>query len=186
MNKYQKWYNCLIEKAQARNWSKKSAEQYVESHHIVPKSLGGTDDESNLVFLTAREHLVAHLMLCKFGDLNQKTKMLYAIERFVHCNKQKINSHLYSKLKSQISDNRKRDMKNNKHLVGHKHSEETKLKMSLKRAGVSKSDNMKMLVSERMKITLNNKPAITCPHCSVISINYSNMTRWHFNNCRNK
>lgn len=186
MNKYQKWYNSLIEKAQFRNWSKKTAEEYVECHHIIPKSLGGTNDKSNLVFLTAREHCISHLFLCRFGDFNRRSKMLYAIERFVHSNKQKINSHLYSKLKFQINENRKQQMLNNKHLLGHKHSEETKLKMSLSRLGVGKTDNMKKMVSDKMKITLNNKPSITCIHCGVSSINHSNMTRWHFDNCRNK
>jgi hypothetical protein len=32
-------------------------------HHIVPKSLGGTDDLENLVFLTHKEHMLAHTLL---------------------------------------------------------------------------------------------------------------------------
>lgn len=38
---------------------------YSEVHHIVPKSLGGSDDADNLVRLTARQHYVAHWMLWK-------------------------------------------------------------------------------------------------------------------------
>ena len=37
----------------------------VEKHHIVPKSLGGSDNKSNLVSLTPREHYVAHRLLAK-------------------------------------------------------------------------------------------------------------------------
>ena len=37
----------------------------VEKHHIVPKSLGGSDHKSNLVSLTPREHYVAHRLLAK-------------------------------------------------------------------------------------------------------------------------
>lgn len=41
--------------------------EYFETHHIVPKSLGGTDDKNNLVNLTAREHYIAHLLLVKIA-----------------------------------------------------------------------------------------------------------------------
>jgi hypothetical protein len=36
---------------------------YSERHHILPRALGGKDDASNLVRLTAREHFVAHALL---------------------------------------------------------------------------------------------------------------------------
>ena len=38
---------------------------YCETHHIIPKSEGGSNDKSNLVNLTAREHYIAHLLLWK-------------------------------------------------------------------------------------------------------------------------
>jgi len=34
----------------------------LERHHILPKSLGGTNDKSNLVYLIPREHFIAHLL----------------------------------------------------------------------------------------------------------------------------
>ena len=43
-----------------------SKKHYV--HHIVPRAEGGSDDESNLVMLTAREHYIAHLLLAKIYD----------------------------------------------------------------------------------------------------------------------
>lgn len=186
MNKYEQWYKQLVSKAKDRNWTKTSAPCYVENHHIIPKSLGGTDDDFNLVFLTAREHVIAHLMLCKFGNSNQKTKMNYAMARFMYSTKSKINSRIYESIKSQISEIRKENMIGNKHLLNHKHSEETKRKMSIKRIGVPKSDQMKYLLSEKMKITLNSKPVMLCPYCNVSSINQSNMTRWHFDKCKEK
>jgi len=57
---YLKHYNLLIDKAKNRNIATKK-----ESHHIVPKCIGGTDDPSNLVDLTLREHYVAHILLAK-------------------------------------------------------------------------------------------------------------------------
>ena len=61
---YQRIYNQLIAHASTRSILK----EYTEKHHITPKALGGSDDESNMVILTAREHFVAHLLLAKiFG-----------------------------------------------------------------------------------------------------------------------
>lgn len=38
---------------------------YFETHHILPKALGGNNDPKNLIRLTAREHYLAHLLLAK-------------------------------------------------------------------------------------------------------------------------
>jgi hypothetical protein len=34
-------------------------------HHIIPRHMGGTDDENNLIKLTVEEHVAAHLSLYK-------------------------------------------------------------------------------------------------------------------------
>jgi hypothetical protein len=34
-----------------------------EQHHILPKSMGGSNDRSNLIDLTPRQHYLAHWML---------------------------------------------------------------------------------------------------------------------------
>lgn len=39
---------------------------YLETHHILPRSLGGKDTKENLVNLTAREHFLAHLLYEKY------------------------------------------------------------------------------------------------------------------------
>lgn len=46
--------------------------QYFESHHIVPRSLGGGDERKNLICLTAGDHYFAHLLLAK---MYQKTEV---------------------------------------------------------------------------------------------------------------
>ena len=38
---------------------------YCEKHHILPRSFGGSDDASNLILLTPRQHYLAHWMLWK-------------------------------------------------------------------------------------------------------------------------
>ena len=57
---YKSHYDRLIERASSRVLA-----GYVEVHHIVPRCMGGTEDLTNLVQLTAREHFVAHQLLYK-------------------------------------------------------------------------------------------------------------------------
>lgn len=45
------------------NGSPVKLDTYCEKHHIIPRSLGGSDDAENLVYLTAGEHLYAHYWL---------------------------------------------------------------------------------------------------------------------------
>lgn len=52
-------YERLVAFAQARG----RPLGYAERHHIVPKSAGGTNTVENLVWLTAREHFLAHWLL---------------------------------------------------------------------------------------------------------------------------
>ena len=75
-NKYSKWYFSLINVRKL----KVNESSYVEKHHIIPKSLGGTDDKENLVYLTAREHYIAHLLLVKMTEGNDKAKMSFALK----------------------------------------------------------------------------------------------------------
>lgn len=72
-------YNCIISKAKNRT----ELSEYYEKHHILPKSLGGSNDETNLVKLTAREHFICHWLLVKMyekGSVERK-KMLFAFWR---------------------------------------------------------------------------------------------------------
>ena len=64
---YTNIYDSLIKKAQNRELS-----GYKEVHHIIPKCMGGSDEKSNLVALTAREHFVAHKLLTKMYPDNPK------------------------------------------------------------------------------------------------------------------
>ena len=66
---YEKQYISLIEK---HGYITKPKNIYVERHHRKPKCLGGSDDESNLVYLEARVHYIAHLLLCASYDWKNK------------------------------------------------------------------------------------------------------------------
>jgi len=71
-NKYAKWYYQLIEFARQRDLS---FDIYKERHHIIPRSLGGNNRKENIVNLLPREHFVAHLLLSKMFDGQEKFKM---------------------------------------------------------------------------------------------------------------
>lgn len=73
-NKYTKWYFNIIAKASLQV----NDNIYREKHHIVPKSIGGSNDESNLVKLTPKEHYVCHLLLTKMIEGPYRHKMWYA------------------------------------------------------------------------------------------------------------
>ena len=74
-NKYTKHYMLLIENARNRTLPK---DVYKESHHIIPSSLGGTDDDNNKVSLTGREHALCHWALLKMTEGENYVKMSYA------------------------------------------------------------------------------------------------------------
>lgn len=59
---YAKIYDDLIEH---RKMLPKIAGEYYEKHHIIPRCKGGTNKKDNLIFLTAEDHFVAHLLLAK-------------------------------------------------------------------------------------------------------------------------
>jgi hypothetical protein len=80
-NKYTKWYNSLINKAKDR-----TINGYTEKHHIIPSSLGGTNDVENLIKLTPREHFICHLLLTKMTAGNARYKMNFDLHMLSNAN----------------------------------------------------------------------------------------------------
>jgi hypothetical protein len=74
---YEKIYYQIINKSKDLDRSKGFG-QYYEDHHIIPKSLGGSDENSNMVLLTAREHFICHWLLYKMYTGADKNKMAHA------------------------------------------------------------------------------------------------------------
>lgn len=87
---YQRIYASIVLRAQSEcveRSNKRKAGFYYEVHHIIPKSLGGTNDKSNLAILTAKEHFICHWLLVKIYPASHigHKKMLYALWR-MRCN----------------------------------------------------------------------------------------------------
>jgi len=125
---YVKHYNLLMERARNRK-----AICYVERHHIIPRCMGGSDDPSNLVELTAEEHYVAHQLLVKMYPNNHL--ILYAARMMTIDNKvtgvSRTKNKLYGWLKRRVSVARRSHVPWNKGKKMPPRSEETRSKLSL-------------------------------------------------------
>jgi hypothetical protein len=115
-------YNKFIESCKGQD-----IVQPYEVHHIVPRSMGGTNEPSNLIKLTLRQHYIAHWMLWKaYGG-----KMAHAFHFMSLCGKyKKLNSRSYEKLRMQaleIFGGEKNPW------YGKKHLKKSKEKQSIKR-----------------------------------------------------
>ena len=66
--RYNLHYETLIDRARNRT---PKPDEYYETHHIIPRCVGGTDESNNLVQLTPEEHYTAHLLLIRiYPDSN--------------------------------------------------------------------------------------------------------------------
>ena len=80
-NKYTALYYKIIASAQERNHIKIINDGY-QTHHIIPRCFGGTNDITNLVVLTYKEHRVCHHLLINMTSNDAKYKMMYAYKLF--------------------------------------------------------------------------------------------------------
>ena len=183
-NKYSVWYFNIINKAKLRNWTRKTATEYVEKHHIIPRSIGGIDSYDNLVFLTAKEHYICHLLLTKITAGNNRNKMIYAIMCMSHRKTEDMyryigNSNLYKNLKLQHINLLKQKPGIN---LGKQFSKITKQKMSIAKQGTFFSIDHKtnMSISHKKRYALLGK-GYSCIKCNK-SFPGSNPTK-HFNVC---
>ena len=111
-NKYSKLYYKITSNAKQR-----ITEGYTELHHIIPQSMGGSNDKENLVDLTAREHFICHWLLIKMTEGKDRSKMLYALNGMKAENKYqqryhtKITARVYEKYRIEHAHNHSETMK---------------------------------------------------------------------------
>jgi hypothetical protein len=203
LNKYTTWYNNIITQAQRRV----NQTGYTEKHHIIPKSLGGSNDSSNLVRLTAKEHFVCHRLLVKMTTGNDKRKMANAAWCMAHLknpyqnNRYKVTSNIYASLKPYIKRSPETIEKVRAKLKGRKCSPRTP-EHSAKLGRYIRTEEHRHLISENRKAQIGlhkrsaetkfkmsawqkgvPKPTKTCEHCNK-TISDLNYKRWHGINCK--
>ena len=124
---YQKHYNHLIDRARTR-----LLETYTEKHHIIPKCMNGSNDVENIVALTPEEHYVAHQLLVKIYP--NEPKLVYAAHMMTvgSLNHSRSNK-LYGWLRKKFSEAQKENPSSG--MLGKKHCEESKMKISIKNKG---------------------------------------------------
>jgi hypothetical protein len=148
---YEKIYHDIIQNARSKNRDRKLG--YFENHHVIPKSLGGSNKKDNLVLLTAKEHFVCHVLLVKINKNNKPNyvKMLHALMLMKGSTSKQyryINARLYETIKKEYSIIRSEATK------GKPMSEEQKQKISCKmkgQKGHSISDETRAKISEKAK-----------------------------------
>lgn len=165
-NKYSRWYEALISRAQTRTLDKNT---YVEKHHIIPYSFTNDDSSDNLVSLTAKEHYIAHALLWKINfPIRYHEKMSFALRMMIfgagtknQMRNYKCHSRIYESIRIEFSKNHSRNMsgKNNP-FYGKKHPPEVMQKiMDTKRkngtVGGAKKGNI-ISAETRAKISKSN------------------------------
>lgn len=105
---YLRIYNNIVHNAKTRIIPK---DVYYEKHHIIPRSLGGSDKVANIVKLLPREHYLVHWLLTKIYVL-PKSDHSKMIKAFLYMgtssvshggHRKRMTSRLFSRLKSQLS-----------------------------------------------------------------------------------
>lgn len=95
---YLKTYEKLIIKSLTRGLDKTNLPFYTEIHHIVPKCCGGTNNVKNLCLLSAREHVIAHMLLsCMYPD---NFNLALAVSRMFVIKEPSIDNKDYTTIKS--------------------------------------------------------------------------------------
>lgn len=104
--------------------------EYYEVHHIIPRSMGGSNEKENLIHLTAREHYIAHRLLYK---IHNNSKM--AAAWFFMCTgdikgRETYSSKHYERARKAHSKHMKKTMKGSgNHFYGKQHTNESKAKI---------------------------------------------------------
>ena len=162
-NKYTKCYYSIINRAKSRELPK---EIYTEKHHTIPKSLGGSNDQCNLVRLTAKEHRLAHILLPRMTIDPAHTKsMWYALWMMLrtknrHQQRNVSKGSAFNLAKTEVAKNSSQLHK------GKVVSDETREKQSIARKGKpgpNKDKPMSEAQKLKMKATITKNGRIITP-----------------------
>ena len=160
-----------------KNWN-----DYVEKHHICPKSKdlfpeykSFSKHSWNCAILTARQHFIAHWILWK--TYPDSKSVSYAFWQMIHRINNKIDSKTYAIVaenhKKLISEMNKKKIENGTH---HFLGGEIQRKVQKRRL---ENGTHHFLTNHP------NKIQVTCPHCNKTG-GATNMKRYHFDNCKKK
>jgi hypothetical protein len=196
--KYYNKYNQIIKHYKDLDL-KKSNEFYTESHHIIPKSIGGTNKKDNLVRVPARVHFLLHWMLYRIYKTVKMGNAWFMMSATLGEDRYNSKSFSYARnTKARIMSERHVSVETRAKMSASKKgtsinkgrifSDETKAKMANAKRG-SKGNNTGKTHSDATKKRLaeinNNMPIVQCPHCSKAGKGNA-MKQYHFDMCKMK
>ena len=200
---YLNHYNLLIASRKILARKKNKSEIYYESHHIIPKWLGGDNSKNNLVLLTAREHYVAHLLLWKHYRDRPSALAFHRMTKSNNSMQKRIINSKYFELakiafietqlgdknwtrkngspnKGKVSPNKGKKLGQREWMNGNNNPSkriEVRQKISEQLKGRKKSQ-------EHLNKTLFlKKPKLECQNCFKF-IDFRNYGRWHGDKCK--
>ena len=154
-NKYTHYYFNITSAAKAREMVK---DEYYEKHHIVPDCFyinrkrkgpagwleGDPDIAENKVLLTAREHLICHILLIKMTEGVAKSKMVFAAMGM-----KRVSGHQHRYMNSRLYEIARKEMAlaASKLNLGRKHTAETKAKVAIASSLRTHTDETKAKMS---------------------------------------
>jgi len=158
-NKYYKYYYNIIDAAKSRS---NDSFEYTEIHHIIPKSLEGTNSSNNLVKLSAREHFICHMLLIKMTSGLHKRSMVFAFNAMANlqnCNQTRYKSRNYVIARKLFSEQQSISVRGDKNPMFKKtHSKESKERMSKSHKGqVPWNTGKKLTDKHKEHISKSNK-----------------------------
>jgi len=189
INRYQQCQQHITKKSQLLG--------YYEKHHIIPKSMGGSNFKDNIVYLSAEDHLMCHKLLIEMTEDADKGKMWSGLWRMM--NKQSKNqdrnftfteNEYLQARKNHAEVHRKRMLENNP-FKNKKHTLATKEKMSNAKKGKSWEEIYGLEGAKLKKIKTSiaaSRPhgpqiIVTCEYCGK-SGGVGIMKRWHGDRCK--
>ena len=158
---YEEFINNILE-TRGRNGC---SEEYHETHHIVPKCMGGNNDKENLIDLFAREHFEAHRLLALENPEEDSLILAWTMMAWAKNDNEKrykVTAEEYESAKialSQIQSKLKKGCNNpmygktTKGYTGHKHSIEVRKKISESNKNPSEETRQKMSKKQKERWT---------------------------------
>jgi hypothetical protein len=178
---------------------KSQLDGYFEKHHIIPKSMGGTNTKDNIVFLTAEDHFRCHKLLVDMTEGTDNGRMWSGLWRMM--NKQSKNQDRqfifsedeYKIARTNHAKTHSIRMLNNNPFKDKKHTVETRERMSLSKKGKTWEEiyGIAGAAAKKLKTSIScSKPKgpqliFTCDHCGKQG-GVSIMKRWHGDKCKLK
>lgn len=130
---YSKIYDSFISDRKSKQ---KELSGYTEVHHITPRAFGGSNDNENLVILTASDHYFAHLLLAKIYGGKMATALFFmSLDGSRSANGHSAKRWAYEFARKAVSDQKRKLVGELSHSYGRKRSEETKRRISENRRG---------------------------------------------------